>query len=162
MAYSNQVLLETMYGEKNVRMWADLNNDLSTDKINARVAMAISDSHEYIHARMVQGRYKVPFVGTAPKIIVFLETLYAGVLLYDARMTLSSGRDQRDQMSRQRKTFDKYIRQILCGQLKLVESLSGAYIEPQSYPAPFTVETNVDGVVVPTSIEETENDYWSF
>lgn len=132
--YTDEAQLKLVFGTKNIDKWADLDNDQNPVTISARVAWACETATEYMNSRLVMGKYEVPF-STPPKIIVLMTTLLAGLLIFDGRLIVSS-QPPFDQMSRQRKDFNRYIRQLLSGQLKLVDATSGEYIEPNCNTAP--------------------------
>lgn len=142
--YCTSADLYQAFGEANINRWADLDNEGDITTIAARITWAIALACEYIDSKLVTGHYVVPFT-TVPKLVVHLNALYAGILLYDARLIVDTDKDQ---VSRQRKTFNNWIRQIQRGQLKLVDT-SGAPLTVQDLQYP----------TVDESEEETEETY---
>ena len=139
MSYALDQDLYNTFGQKNIEKWADLDNDEDAGVIATRIAWAIEAADVYIDSRL-QHRYEVPFE-SIPKIIVLMSSLYAGVLLYDGRMVLQ-GSTVRDEVATQRKMFDKYLHQILRGQLRLLHPLSGELIALRSENTPFITTQN--------------------
>jgi len=141
MAYCDETDLYQAFGEANINRWADLDNNADLTVIADRIDWAMDLAYEYINAKLVRGHYELPF-DTPPLIIIHLNALYAGILLYDARLMIDSDKDQ---VSRQRKTFNNWIRQILRGQLKLVDS-NDVPLEVQSLQYPVMDESDEEDI----------------
>lgn len=135
-AYCDRVNVEVMFGALNIRRWADLDNTENEVTIHARIDWACELATEYVNSRLVRGHYTIPFT-SIPVMIVNLTAMYAGIMLYDGRQVVSS--DDKDVVSRQRKDFDRYIRQIVKGQLKLLDPVTGAPLVLTDYNAPSVV-----------------------
>jgi hypothetical protein len=141
--YCEQEDLELMYGVSNIRKWADLDNNGDEDIIVARIDWSCETSTEYINSRLMNGPYEIPFStgsgGTLPIIIINLAAMYGGMLLYDGRQVVSAKSDERDQLSRQRKDFDRFIRQIFKGQIKLLDPNTQEELPLRDKRYPFVV-----------------------
>ena len=139
MAYCEDTDLFQAFGQKNIERWADLDNEGDQDDIDDRIQWAIDLGYDYINSKLIRGHYEIPFEDP-PKTIIHLNALQAGIILYDSRLVVDSDKDQ---VSRQRKTANNWIRQILRGQLKLIDS-NGDLIETQSLLHPFVDESEDD------------------
>lgn len=131
--YATKTDLFNVYGEVNITKWADLDNDRNPQTVLNRVNWALLQATEWVNSRLMNGHYALPFA-CAPKLIVLITAMQAGLLLYDARQIVSA--DGKDPMSRQRKTLDRYIRQIHSGQLKLLDAVSGAALDTLAAQTP--------------------------
>lgn len=136
MPYATSNDLELQFGRENLNRWADLDNDKNPNTINARIEWALEEAEEYLNARFVNSKYDVPFGATPPKLIKHLTCLYAGVLLYDGRGQVKTD-SAKDQVVNQRGRFNRLIRQILSGQVTLLDGLSGDPLEFNSETTPF-------------------------
>lgn len=139
-AYCERADVEVMYGRKSVARWADLDNDGEEYTITARINWACELATEYINSRLTKGHYDVPFSvgsgGNVPLLIINLTAMYTGVLLYDGRQITAKDVD-RDEVSRHRKDFNRFVNQIMKGQLKLLDPLTEEPLAIQDYNAPF-------------------------
>lgn len=140
MAEATKNDLFNVFGRNNVKKWADLDNDKNETTTQERIDWALATALDYIYTR-IRGRYftSVPFANT-PRIIIFMNCLYAGILLYDGR-SQNVSTESRDEISRHRKQFKSLLRELLSGQMHLVDGLSGELIEPNSRTFP-TVENS--------------------
>ena len=141
MAYCKRIDIENIFGKRNVARWADLDNDESETLIASRIEWASDFATEYVNSRLLYGPYAVPFDTPYPLMIVNLTAMFAGIQLYDGRQVVSA--EDKDQVSRQRKDFDRYLRQIFKGQLKLFTT-TGTAIEIASECTPFVVPDEDD------------------
>lgn len=78
------------FGTKNVRLWADLDNDQVTADIDERIEWAIGQADAQINSILGEkGRYMVPIVlldsTDTPNILTEISAALAGVRLYEAR-----------------------------------------------------------------------------
>lgn len=135
--YCTSADLYNMYGELNIQKWADLDNTKNPDTVDTRVAWACEFATEFINARLVRGKYAIPFT-SVPKTIVFITTLQAGIMLYDGRRVVSDR--NRDEVGIQRKQLNTYLRQILAGQLKMIHPTSGEELTTQSETVPAALD----------------------
>lgn len=142
--------LDYVYGPKNIKRWADLDNDGNITTITDRKTWAIGVATEYINSRLLRGPYTIPFNDPPPVLIANLTAMYAGILLYDGRQVVSS-EEPHDQVSRQRKDFERYLRQILKGQLKLIDGLTGDPLDLTCENYPFVVKGSSDDTVTKCS-----------
>lgn len=140
MAYTNVLNLYSLYGKVNIRKWADLDGDKNNDDIDNRIDARLVDAEDYVNSRLIQGKYDAPFTGTAPKIVTYITTLYAGILLYESSRVAAGSKSMREEVSRQRQQFNMYMKQILSGQLLLANVLSGEALETNSATHPIVVE----------------------
>ena len=137
--YCDRGDLETIFGKLNIQRWADLDNDESELTIANRVEWACQWATEFVNSRLQYGHYAVPFI-SVPELIRDLTAMFAGITLYDGRQVASA--DDHDLVSRHRRDFDRYIRQIHKGQLKLFNPTTGLPVTIQDESAPF-VEPDV-------------------
>ena len=82
--YRTRAQIETQYGAAEVAKWADVDGELDSVAITARIAQAITDADAEIDGRLRGHRYVIPFA-TTPEIIAAISRKLAGVLLYEAR-----------------------------------------------------------------------------
>lgn len=142
MAEATRKDIEQIFGRENVSRWADLDNDKDQDMINERIEDHLSNALDYIYGR-IKGRYgdAIPFTNT-PRIIKYMNALYAGTMLYDGRLIVGEN-TAKDQVSRHRKDFRRLIREILSGQLQLLDGLSGDPIDYAGESVPFAGVSSV-------------------
>ena len=134
--YSSRLQLEIMFGCVNIQKWADLDGKNNSNDVEERINFYLDQAEEYINSRLVNGKYAIPFV-SVPKFITYLTTMCAGIYLYDGRQVRDS--ENTDQVSRHRKMFKTYIRQLVAGQILLLDLMSGEPLEFQSETAPHPV-----------------------
>lgn len=141
--YCTRANLEIIYGEVNIRTWADLDNNRDHDKIEERIEYACETATEELNSALAEGKYEVPFT-TPPKLVVFLAALEAGVILFEARLVTDSS-PPRDQVARQKKKYRKMLQKIKAGQIRLLDSLSGEPLEVTcpTYPTVLSAEDNL-------------------
>lgn len=84
MPYATRSNVEDIYGNVNVRAWADINNNGIEAEITARIDWALALADTKLNAMLKGGPYTVPFT-TVPALIVELAARQTGVLLYDSR-----------------------------------------------------------------------------
>lgn len=135
--YTDATQIQRIYGVNNVNKWADLDNDEDSSKIAARIAWACEMSTNYMNGRLAQGKYEVPFTDEdhLPKLLVLLTSMLAGLMLFDGRLVVSSDPPY-DSLARQRKDFRKYLRELLSGQIKLIDPYDDSIIDPSSLTVP--------------------------
>lgn len=88
--YCTRSDVEAVFGPHNIQTWADLDNDLDEDKIEARVAAAIDYATHTIDSKLARSIYYLPLqledgTGAAPPIVVNICAKLAGVWLYECR-----------------------------------------------------------------------------
>lgn len=125
--------IEYIFGIDNVRLWADMDKSNDQNLVDNRITDALENALTYIYGRL-RRRYAIPFAAM-PKLVKWLNALYAGILLYDARMLVST--PGVDQVGKARKEFRRILREILSGQLHLAEDLSGDEIALLGIDIPF-------------------------
>lgn len=117
-AYCVEADLNNHYGQQSIQRWADLDNSGNTTVISTRISWAIDLATEYINSRMVNNYYDVPF-SSVPQLVVDMTAMLAGIYLHDGRAVVSM-EDMRDSVKFHRKHFDKLLKQILSGQITLI------------------------------------------
>lgn len=138
MADADRKSIENIFGEQNVLKWADLDNNRNTQVIQSRIEDTLADALEYLYSRL-RMRYTVPF-SNPPRTIKFLNALDAGVRLYDGRLIIANDPPAQDQVGKHRKQYKRILREILSGQLHLVDGMSGDDLETGvNYPSAMTV-----------------------
>jgi phage gp36-like protein len=132
--------IENIFGIQNVRQWADLDNDGDTILIQTRINNHLADSLDYLYSRL-RGRYSglLPF-SNPPRLIKHLNALDAGIRLFDGRLIVANDPPGQDQVGKHRKQYKRQLREILSGQIYLVDGLSGDAINPSgvNYPSAVT------------------------
>ncbi len=133
--YTDRLKLEWIFGRVNLQKWADLDNDRNSEFIRDRITWSCEVATAYINGRMANGRYSVPFTNP-DKNIIHLTGLFAGTILYDGRAN-KSGDTVRDELSIQRKSARRLLHEILTGQLKLYDGISGELLDLTCGNVPF-------------------------
>jgi phage gp36-like protein len=121
MAYATTAQLYTAFGQKNVRAWADLDNEEVDADIDARIAAALADAETTVDDRLRGGPYEVPFT-TVPTQVRRATVLLAGVLLYESRGVKDFNEEtgqQQHQLSFQKKEAEGLLEDIRRGRLRL-------------------------------------------
>lgn len=113
--YATEEDLIAVYGKAAIYRWANIDNDKDTALRSDRIDFMLTTATEYFNDRLRKGHYVIPFT-TVPHTVKFMTAMYAGILLYDARQITST--ESRDDLVRQRKDVDQFLKQILRGQLK--------------------------------------------
>lgn len=145
--YAGQDDINNVYGSQNITRWSDANNNETEDE--KRIDWALEQANIQIDARMTEGSYDsfIPFGKNVdddvPPMIVLMAATLAGLMLFDTRR-IHDAQDPTDQVSQQRKNYDKWIGQIFKGQLKLRDS-TGAVMVRDAQNNPFNV--NKDTIV---------------
>lgn len=136
-AYCSRTDIEKIFGKANVLRWASLDNNEDADTIDERISNVCNFATEYVNSRLTFGRYVVPFP-SVPTLIVYMTAMFAGVQLHDGRVVIND-RDAKDSVFRPRRDFDRYIRQIQKGQLKLLDPTTETALEVRGRNVPATV-----------------------
>lgn len=128
--YIQQSDIEDVFGEANVLVWSNLDNDSETVN-TTRIARAIAYAEEDIENRFRCGQYVIPFVGSAgslPSVLTDWMAKLAGVWLYESRpQRVGSGDDENAEeinFSRMRRQVEKEINQYVSGQRRLALTLA--------------------------------------
>lgn len=127
MAYSVQGDIEKIFGANNVSAasgWADMDNDGDSDKIDARIAQAISAADEIIDGRMRATSYKLSLVtaaNTTPTMVTLISAALAGVWLYDPRGAADLGDEggMPNQLAYWKKWANEMLEEIASGRRPL-------------------------------------------
>ena len=134
-SYATKQNLYNKYGQVNIDLWADLDNDEVVESIEVRIAESIREASEsYVDAWLAESRYPVPFSSPYPSLVVTLTTLQAGVLLYDAFQVIRSVR--RDEVTHQRKQIKLILRGIKSSNLKILDPTTFEPLEQSSQSVP--------------------------
>jgi hypothetical protein len=75
--------------------------------------------------------------------ISLMSATLAGIHLYDTRRVVDS-ENAMDQVAKQRKNFDKWLHQILSGQLRLLDPTSSEPLAKESKNNPVVVNIDLD------------------
>ena len=118
MAYATRTDVEVVYGKHNVRLWADVDNDNDTARIEERITWANNLAKEKVDTFMRGGHYEIPFVTPYPVLIVNLAAMIAGTILYDARRLIDSS-DDGDEISPQRRMINQIKQDLTSGRALL-------------------------------------------
>lgn len=159
--YTDSTKLYQMFGQDNVTKWANLDNGDPTNAgviatIAGRITWACEIATSYVDGRLITGKYTVPFA-TVPKMIEYLATMLAGLCLYDGRSIVSES-SRRDELSFIRKKSSQVIRQILNGQLRLTDPLTGVLLGTGSYNVPAVLQLT-DSKCISTACYEYIHEY---
>jgi hypothetical protein len=138
MAYCEQIDLENIYGNININRWADADGRGINN--SDRITWAMTFATNYVDSRLANGPYDVPFSSPYPQMIVDITALYAGILLHDTRQ-ISVSSDDKSEIQRQRRDFERFIHQILRGQMRLLDS-SGDQLDLNAKAYPEVVDTD--------------------
>jgi phage gp36-like protein len=85
MTYATAQNIYDVYGETNVRKWADLDNDGDEVKIEARIDSKLALAESFVNGKLRNTRYEIPITGTVPLEITDLTAKQAGAYLYEGR-----------------------------------------------------------------------------
>lgn len=122
MSYINRADIEALFGIRNVRVWADLDNDGVEATITLRVNAAINYAQAYVDDNLRGGQHVIPFTEPPPTMIVDTAAKLAGVWLYGSRRSVDvsddSGRPL-NEYAGHRKEADTVLRRLRAGTLRL-------------------------------------------
>lgn len=139
---SSRLDIEYVYGKVNVSKWADSDNTEDPLWIDDRIDWANESAQLEIFARLRKGKYALSHFdvagGAIPRMSIRIAATRAGLFLFDTRRVVSD--ETEDQVSRQRKDYDRWIRQILAGQLEFEDPANPTEpLEQQTGNAPGAV-----------------------
>lgn len=117
MSYATRSDVELCYGRDNIAKWADLDNLQDPATITARIEWALLNSYNLLNGKLLNGHYTIPFTEPYPQLIIYAQSLWAGQMLFDARMITDA--NKRDQLSFQRAELRNLLKQLHRGQTKL-------------------------------------------
>lgn len=139
--YPTEATLYLVHGARNIQKWADLDSNVNSVNIADRVEWACELATEYVNGRLILNRYSLPFVAV-PRMVIHIASLLGGILLHDGKVVTDQVRDM---VAPKRKEFNRLLRQILAGQMKLVDPVTGDALEACCYTAPqvITADTNL-------------------
>jgi hypothetical protein len=135
--------LYNLYGEENVRKWADLDNEGNDDDIDARIAWAVEVVRDEIRSMLLYSASAYPTTeGVSFRMNVMRKV---GVMLYEARGVTNSPDDQgTHRLTYNKKQAEKYFKMVLAGQISTGGVASAA--------VPFTVGAD-DLISSPSGLE---------
>ena len=118
MSYCNRTDIENVFGQDNVAIWSNLDNDgLEADE--TRIAAAIAFAAAHIDARMHAGRYALPLRAASGQLtqITDLAARLAGIWLYEARARTEPSADAADtsRFAEMRSRVDAQLSRYLAG-----------------------------------------------
>jgi len=120
--YSTNQDLYLVFGQSNIKKWADVDNDRVYGNIEARLDWARAQAYDEINSKLAESLYQFPLKGPDyPLIIVRMEASLAGVLLYESRGVTDVDAQGRAQHALQwHRTFvERCIRDIFARRLVL-------------------------------------------
>ena len=121
MAMSARRDVELVYGKDNVNLWGNPDNIEDYAEIEARIEWANEYAEQEFLGRIAEGPYDPEEVRTTlPKMAVLICASLAGVHLYDTRRVIDSD-ESTNRVAKQKKNVDRWIGQIMSGQLKLID-----------------------------------------
>lgn len=119
MAYSAISDVYTVFGELNVKDWADLDRDSNATSIANRITSAIEEADAIIDDTLRGGHYVVPFT-TTPATVKWLSAKLAGVALHDSRGHIESDAGRMlDPLAFHRKHAKEMLAKIKAGIIRL-------------------------------------------
>ena len=137
---SKQSDIELVFGTLNVQRWADADNSGDAGVITARLDWANEYAEQEFLGRILEGPYDPDEVRTTkPKMVIYTCASLAGVYLYDTRRVVDS-QNADEQVAKQRKNVDKWIAQIMAGQLKLMDPVTYVPLKKTAQNSPSVTE----------------------
>lgn len=112
--------ISVIYGSRNVRDWADMDNDNDSTKINARVTYAVGEAYRYIYQRL-SNRFDVSSWLTLPAEVFSLIAKRAGIELYGTPRGLTDGADAQRQLAAMSIAIEAMLERILSGQMQMLD-----------------------------------------
>lgn len=140
--YSAKQDMYNIFGKDNIRKWADADNQSNGRIVEDREDWANQMAQVYLNGRLLYSKYTIPFTAPYPPTIILIAASYAGILLYETREVISGSKNT--SVPRQKKNYEKLIRQILRGQLRIT-TVAG-------------VELALIGEVIPKIIKQKTDD----
>jgi hypothetical protein len=139
MAMSDQNDVEFVFGALNVQRWADADNTGNATIITNRITWANDYAEQEFLGRIAEGPYDMEEVRTTlPKMAVYICASLAGVYLYDTRRVVDSESNS-DRVAKQKKNVDRWIAQIMGGQLKLLDPTTYIPLKKTAQNSPSTI-----------------------
>ena len=124
MAISTRRDVELVYGKDNVALWGNPDNIEDLAEVEARINWANDYAEQEFLGRIAEGPYDPEEVRTTkPMMAVLICASLAGVHLYDTRRVIDSD-ESTNRVAKQKKNVDRWIGQIMSGQLKLIDPLT--------------------------------------
>lgn len=120
LAWTSRTELYNMFGQTNVRHWADLENDSADADIDERINWAVDEATEDARARLTDSPVDLPNIGNAPRVLRIAVTRLAGVLLYESRgVKDTASEDGTHRLTYHKKEADKFFRRVQAGVLRI-------------------------------------------
>lgn len=113
--YVTRTTLELVFGQANIKRWADLDGDRDEEKIANRINYAIQSASAYIETILRGRNYTSVTVDDSIKRLI---TQMAALNLYDAREIID-GDPTADKMSIVRQQVEEYLGKIRRGEIIL-------------------------------------------
>ena len=121
--YCTRENVEEVYGEDNIRDWADINGTGDPIQIAARIEWTCKKAFTRINARLMRRNFALPFDDDAiPGVITDVASELAGYYMYSARM-LDGGDRTSNNLSHMHKEAEKTLTMIVSGEIKIVHDL---------------------------------------
>ena len=137
---SNASDLDRVFGRINIQNWADADNEDDKIQRDVRIDWANEYAEQEFLGRLADGPYDHLIVRTTkPKMAILICTCIAGIHLYDTRRVIDSS-ENTDRVAKQRKNADRWIRQIMAGQLKLIDPSTRIQLTKTAQNSPFVVD----------------------
>ena len=120
MPRATQADIEHIFGPRNVRTWADLENNDNDAHILSRISRALTNADEFITNRI--GDLYPTFTAPYPLELVEKTARYAGVLLYESRGIddASEGETGLSRIAQNRKQVLRWLQAVRSGVFDLV------------------------------------------
>jgi hypothetical protein len=118
---SKQLDIEYIFGRANVEQWGNPDNEEDYALVEQRINQANLYAESEFLGRIAEGPYDLEEVRTIkPQMAITICASLAGSWLYDTRRVVDSDPGT-DEIGAQRKNANKWIQQIMAGQLKLID-----------------------------------------
>ena len=138
---SNKQDIEYIFGKDNVEQWGNPDNEEDYATVEARIDQANLYAESEFLGRIAEGPYSIDDVRTIkPKMVITICASLAGAWLYDTRRVVDSNPDT-DNIAQQRKNANRWIQQIMAGQLKLIDPTTYVPLTKTAENSPKTVNS---------------------
>ena len=113
--------IEYIFGKANVERWGNPDNEEDYAAVETRIDQANLYAQTEFLGRIAGGPYAIDDVlSIKPHMTITICASLAGAWLYDTRRVVDSN-PAKDSIAQQRKNANRWIQQIMSGQLKLID-----------------------------------------
>ncbi len=118
MAYADEARLYLLFGQANIRKWADADNAEEETDIDARIEWALDWATDYINAKLTGRKYVIPF-DPVPNTIADICAQLAGVKLYQLPRGTVDGDTSLEAVTAAKEDADLQLDWLNSGELRL-------------------------------------------